>query len=205
MSVNAFRAALVVEGEYIAAWQYQMLERLLASGCVHMVMVVFRQPVALTRLQRLNAALLNALHYVDGKLFKCPVVAQQPTSFLHLLGDVGCFDAGGKRYHTLLEQQTLDVVIDLSTHAPLAELVVVAPYVVWRHFFGQAFECSDRYTGIREYANQQAEILSGLERWRAGQTAPEYIFAATTSTDAASINRGIERTLRKMEVFIPQR
>lgn len=205
MSVNAFRAALVVEGEYIAAWQYQMLERLLASGCVHLVMVVFRQPVALTLLQRLNAALLNALHYVDGKLFKCPVAAQQPTSFLHLLGDVGCCDVGGKRYHTLLEQQTPDVVIDLSTQAPLAELVDVAPYGVWRHFFGQAFAYSDRYTGIHEYANQQAEILSGLERWRAGQTTPEYIFAATTSTDAASINRGIERTLWKMADFIPQR
>ncbi len=205
MSVNTFRAALVVEGEYMAAWQYQMLERLLASGDVCLVMVVFRQSVALTLLQRINAALLNTLHYIDGKLFKCPVAAQQPTSFLNLLGDVNACDAGGKRYHTLLEQQALDVVIDLSAQAPLPELIGAAKYGVWRHFFGQAFERSDRYTGIREYVNQQAEILSGIERWTAGNTAPAYIFAATTSTDGASINRGVERTLWKMVDFLPQR
>ncbi|OQX01863.1 MAG: hypothetical protein BWK73_44650 [Thiothrix lacustris] len=182
-----------------------MLERLLASGQLHLVMVIFRQPIALTLPQRVNAALLSALHYVDGKVFNCLVAAQQPTSFLNLLGDVSLCDAGSKRYHALLEQQALDVVIDLSAQAPLDELVGVAKYGVWRHFFGQAFERSDRYTGIREYANQQAEILSGIERWTVGQTTPEYIFAATTSTDAASINRGVERTLWKMADFLPQR
>ncbi|OQX13066.1 MAG: hypothetical protein BWK73_13330 [Thiothrix lacustris] len=205
MSVNAFRAALVVEGEYMAAWQYQMLERLLALGGVRLVMVVFRQPVAPTLLQRVNAILLNTLHYVDAKLFNCPVAAQHPMSFLNLLGDVNLCDAGGKRYHLLLEQQSLDVVIDLSAQAPLPELVGAAKYGVWRHFFGEAFACSDRYTGIREYAHQQAEILSGIERWTRGNTAPEYIFAATTSTDGASINRGVERTLWKMADFLPQR
>lgn len=205
MFVNAFRAALVVEGEYISAWQYRMLERLQASGNVHIVMVIFRQPVATAWLQRFNASWLSVLHYFDGKLFKCPVTAQRPTSLLALLGDTHLCDVGSRRYQHLLAQQALDVVIDLSAQAPLPDIIAAAKYGVWRHFYGHLGDKTDSYVGIREYAGQQSEMLSGVECWRVGQTIPDYLFLATTSTDMASINRGIEHSLWKMADFIPQR
>lgn len=123
MSVSTFRAALIVDGEYISAWQYWMLERLLASRSVVLVGVIFRQPDAFSCQRKMNTALLKVLQYFDGKLFKCPITARVPTNILPLLGDVTLCDAGSKRYQALLADQGLDVAIDLSGQAPLPELL----------------------------------------------------------------------------------
>ncbi len=205
MSVSTFRAALIVDGEYISAWQYWMLERLLASRSVVLVGVVFRQPDAFSCQRKMNTALLKVLQYFDGKLFKCPITARVPTNILPLLGDVTLCDAGSKRYQALLADQGLDVAIDLSGQAPLPELLSAAKYGIWRYFYGSPACLSDRYANIHEYADRRDEIISGVERCMAGQDSPECIFSATTSTDMASINRGVERTLWKMADFIPQR
>lgn len=205
MSVSTFRTALIVDGEYISAWQHLMLERLLASSDTVLVAVIFRQPVVMALPQRLNRILLKVLHYLDGKLFKCPASAQIPTSFLALLGDITLCDAGSKRYQALLANQVLDVAIDLTGQPPLPEVMVASKYGVWRHFYGKPASALDHYISIHEYANRQDEIISGIERCVVGQDFPECVFYATTSTDSASINRGVERTLWKMADFMPQR
>ena len=119
MSVCTFRAALIVDGEYISAWQYWMLERLLVSRSTVLVGVVFRQPVAVSWSQRVNRALLKVLQYFDGKLFGSPAKAQIPTSILPLLGDITLCDAGSKRYQAWLADEVLDVVIEGRSAAEL--------------------------------------------------------------------------------------
>ncbi|OQX02534.1 MAG: hypothetical protein BWK73_42395 [Thiothrix lacustris] len=205
MSVSPFRISLIVDGEYISAWQYLMLERLLASPHAVLVGVVFRQPVATTLSQRLNAALLQGLHYLDGRLFSCKSTAQTPTSFLPLLGDVGCYAHGSKRYQAFVSTQRVDVALELTGQAVLPDMVASATHGVWRHFYGNPAHWQDDYTNIREYARRQDEIVSGVVRYMAGQAAADCVFYATTSTDKVSINRGVERTLWKMADFIPQR
>ena len=205
MSVCTFRAALIVDGEYISAWQYWMLERLLVSRSTVLVGVVFRQPVAVSWSQRVNRALLKVLQYFDGKLFGSPAKAQIPTIILPLLGDITLCDAGSKRYQAWLAEEVLDVVIDLTGQEPLPELLKAAKHGVWRYFYGKIACLSDRHTNIYEYAQRCDEIVSGVERCLVGQPSPECIFYATTSTDTVSINRGIERTLWKMADFMPQR
>jgi hypothetical protein len=205
MLVSPFRIALIVDGEYISAWQYLMLGRLLASPHATLVGVVFRQPEAVTLLHRLNAAWLKGLHYVDGKLFNCQPTAQVPTSFLPLIGDVGCYTHASPRYQTFIATQTVDVAIDLTAQALLPEMVALATHGVWRHFYGSPAHWCDAYTNMREYARRQDEIVSGVARYVAGQAAADCVFYATTSTDKVSINRGVERTLWKMADFIPQR
>ncbi|EIJ33188.1 glucosamine inositolphosphorylceramide transferase family protein [Thiothrix nivea] len=205
MSTRVFRVGLVVNGEYISAWQRLMLERLLASGSVELVAVIAHRHVALGWVHVVNAMLLGMLHFVDGKLFKAPVSAQQPTSFLDLLGDVVFCTVGSRRYQMLLAESPLDLAIDLSGWEPLPAVMALARYGVWRHFYGALGIHSDRYMGVGAYTSSQAEILSGLERCLPGRAEPEQIFCATTSTDPVSINRGIERSLWKMADFIPQR
>lgn len=205
MSVNTFRAALVVDGEYISAWQYWMLERLLASRSVVLVGVIFRKSVTGSCLRKVNTFVLNSLQYIDGKLFKCPVTARVPSSLLPLLGDVDLCEVGSKRYQALLAGEPLDLAIDLSGQEPLPELMAASKHGVWRYFYGNPACLSDRYANIHEYADRRDEIISGVERCMVGQKIPECIFYATTSTDTVSINRGVERTLWKMADFIPQR
>jgi hypothetical protein len=205
MSVNVLRVALIVDGEYLSAWQHLMLERLQASGNRVLVAVIFREPLALTLQQRINAALFKALRFFDGKLFQCPAMAQTQVSFLGLVGDITLCHVGSKRYQILLENQALDVAIDLSGQEPLPEILEWAKHGVWRHFHGDPAEMCDGGVGIKEYAIRQDEIVSGVECCLSGQAVPERIFYATTSTDPISINRGIESTLWKMTDFIPQR
>lgn len=205
MSANIFRVALIVDGEYISAWQHLMLERMQAAGNVMLVAVIFRPPVNPSPAQRANCFLLSVLHWFDARLFKAPANAQAPTSFLDLVGDVMLCTAGSRRYREWLTEQELDLAIDLTGQEPLAAVMATARYGVWRHFQGSPAALDDSYVGIREYANRHDEIVSGVERCLSGQPSPERIFYATTSTDPVSINRGIERTLWKMADFIPQR
>lgn len=205
MSANVFRVALIVEGEYISAWQHLMLERLQAGGDVVLVAVIFRSPVLLGLPQRFTMALLRLLRFFDSKLFKSPVTAQVPTTLLDLPGDVTYCHAGGKRYHQLLLTQPLDVALDLSGQEPLPDLLRKTRHGIWRHFHGYPPGTRDAYAGVREYARRQDEIISGVECWRSGQQQAECLFYATTSTDPVSLNRGIESTLWKMADFIPQR
>ncbi|MEB4590151.1 hypothetical protein VSS37_04085 [Candidatus Thiothrix sp. Deng01] len=205
MSANLFRIVLIVDGEYISAWQSLMLERLQASGGGVLVAVIFRQPLASGIEKKINFFLFRVLHFLDGKIFKAPVNAQKPVSFLDQLGDVFFCAANSRRYQKLLKEQTLDVAIDLTGQEPLSAVIASVRYGVWRYFHGYPAAMMDCYVGIREYANREDEIISGVERSLPSQSVPERIFYATTSTDMVSINRGIESTLWKMADFIPQR
>lgn len=204
MAANVFRVALIVEGEYLPAWQCLMLQRLQAGGNAVLVAVIFRRPVMAGWWQRFTVAMLRVVTFFDGKLFKSPLTAQMPASLLDLLGDVTLCEAGSKRYQQWLASQPLDLAIDLSGQEPLAELLAQTRFGIWRYFHGHPAEWRDRYVGMREYAGRQDEILSGVTCCRPDQPS-ECLFFATTSTDPASINRGIERTLWKMADFIPQR
>lgn len=205
MSAKLFRVALVLEGEYISSWQHLMLERLLAVGGISLVAVIFRTPQPLSFWQCIGLGLFHGLQKVDALLFKSPASAQAAKSVLGVLGDVTMCEAGGKRFQELLAAGPVDIVVDLSGQEPLPETILWAKQGVWRHFFGRPASLSDKFVGMREYATRQDEIVSGLERIMETRAEPERLFYATTSTDPASINRGIERTLWKMADFIPQR
>ncbi len=205
MSAKLFRIALVLEGEYVSAWQHLMLEHLQAVKGFSLVAVIFRKPQKLSFWQRAGLAWFHILQKLDGVLFKMPLTAQVPVSVLSLFGDISMCDAGSKRYQELFTSGPVDVVIDLSGQEPLAETILWAKHGVWRYFFGRPASLSDHYVGIREYAACKNEIVSGLERIMESGSEPDRLFYATTSTDPGSVNRGIERTLWKMADFIPQR
>ena len=206
MSTNRLRYALVVEGEYISAWQYLMLVRLQGLATVKLVAVLFRQAVAPSMSQRVNWLLLKYLYLIDGTLFQSPVTAPAARNILDLLPpDVVLCNADSPRYQRLLTSELIDVVIDLSRQSPSAELIAWATHGIWRYFYGYPALLGDCYVGMREYIQRQSEIISGVERILPNQATPEIIFYATTSTDQVSVSRSIERTLWKMADFMPQR
>ncbi|MDD5394564.1 MAG: hypothetical protein PHE17_16235 [Thiothrix sp.] len=205
MSVNEFKVALVVDGEYVSAWQHLMLERLLAVTGVSVTALIFRQPEIPSFFQGLSQYLLNGLRWFDARVFQCPVTALRQQSVLDILGDITVCDAGSPRYQQLLMDTSVDVALDLTGQAPLAEMLAWAKYGVWRHFYGNPAVLRDSQVGVREYIGKQPEIVCGLERVVSGSGMPEWLFYATTSTDRLSISRSMERTLWKMADFMPQR
>ena len=205
MSNNKLTIALTVEGEYVSAWQYLMLQRLLAIQNVELLAVIFHAPMDYPLSQKTNWALLKILRLVDGLIFNCPAKAQEAKSFIDLLGDTYLCDMHSKRYMQLITQQTVDLVIDLTGRIFTDELIAWPTYGVWRHFYGNPAMLGDCYVGVREYMARQAEIISGIERLTSNRSEPELLFYATTSTHQASISRNIESTLWKMVDFIPQR
>lgn len=205
MSNNRLTIALVVEGEYVSAWQYLMLERLLKVTGVELKAVIFHPIVHYPLSQKINWTLLKILRLVDGFIFRCPAKAQVAKSFLGLLGDIRLCEMHSKRYQQLLSQQAMDLVIDLTGHSLDSALLTWPRYGVWRHFYGNPAMLGDCYVGVREYIHKQAEIVSGVERLSDAESVPDMLFYATTSTDQTSISRSIERTLWKMVDFIPQR
>lgn len=205
MAADSLRIALVVNDEYVPAWQYLMLERLQANRGVALAAVVFVKSQPLSWRWRINAAFLKSLRWGDGLLFRCANTAQQPRSILPLVGDITLCDAGSQRYRQLLKEQPVDVVLDLGGQASLPALAAWARHGVWRHFYGHPADLHERYTGLREYVAGRDEIVSGIERLTADSVVTEELFCATTSTDPVSISRGIEHTLWKMAEFMPQR
>lgn len=201
----AFRIALRIHDEYISAWQRLMLERLQAYEQFSITTVIVQPVPATPVIQHLNRMLFTAVRKFDGLLFRCPVQAQLEQSALPLLGDVLMCQAGSLRYQQLLQQEPIDVVIDLTGQEVPDELAQWTRHGVWRYVFGNPVILNDQTAALREYAHSADSIFSGLERICAGSKQAEGIFYATTSTNPASVGRGIEHTLWKMVDFIPQR
>lgn len=205
MAVSVSRIVLVLEGEHVPAWQFAMLEHLLAMDSVALVAVLFRPTLPSPLAQRIGIWCLRALQWVDGKLFRAPPTARQAVSILGLLGDVSLCDVGSKRYQALLDGDPVDVVLDLTGQTVLPALLPWARYGVWRHVFGMPARWSDQYAGVREYATRQDETTSALVRVTVLGDASECLYYATSSTDPGSLNRGMERALWKMADVVPQR
>lgn len=207
MSTNVlpFRVAFVVDSEYLAAWQYWMLERLLAIPPVSLVAVIFQQAAPLTWRERVLRALFMMVCHFDSWLFRCPLRARALRSCLPLLGDVTLCDAGSVRYMQLLATQPVDLVIDFTREKPSSEMVAWAKQGVWRYFYNAAGCPAPFVMGLHEYAHRQDEMLAGVECFVAGETKARCLFQANSGVDHISLSRSLERALWKMADFIPQR
>lgn len=205
MSDAPLKIVLVVNGEYVSAWEYLMLQRLLVMPQLELVAVLFH-PVAKGSWQRrFNDWALRGLHWLDSSLFHCISKARNLTSFLPLLGDTPCLTQDSARLQRFIAQQTVDIAVDMTGEAALPQYVAWARYGVWRHVFGYPFRLNGHYVAVQEYLTDQTEIMTGLECILATNVEPVGLFYATTSTDPMSVSRGVERTLWKMAEFVPQR
>lgn len=200
-----FRVALVVESEYLAAWQHLLLTRLLAVEGVTLAAVIVQSTQPKHFMQYVKHYLMQGVHWLDGHLFKMPLRALQAVSWLDLLGDIPIYQVDSPRFQQWVASQRVELVVDLSQHPPLADMMTLSRYGVWRVFHGQATITDARYCGVNEYAQRAPEISAGLLCWRQVNAPAELLFYATTSTDSVSLNRGVERTLWRMADFVPQR
>lgn len=200
-----FRVALVVESEYLAAWQHLLLTRLLAVDGVILAAVVMQPAPPRRFMQRIKHRLLQGLHWLDARLFNTPLRALQAVTWLDLVGDIPIYQVGSPRFSQWLASQHVELVLDLSQHPPSANLLRVSRYGVWRVFHGQAVITDAHYCGMNEYVQRAPEISAGLLCWRQVNAPAELLFYATTSTDSVSLNRGVERTLWKVADFVAQR
>ncbi|MFN3785628.1 MAG: hypothetical protein ACK4RS_02195 [Thiothrix sp.] len=204
--ITPFRVALVVESEYLAAWQHLMLTRLLALDAVTLTAVVVQPARPKRFLQRVKHYLLQGLHWLDAHLFSTPLHALQLVTWLDLVGDIPIYQRDSPRFQQwVVASEHVELVLDLSQYPPSADLLTLSRYGVWRVFHGKAIIMDARYCGVDEYAQCVPEIGSGLLCWRHASASAELLFYATTSTDGVSLNRSIERTLWKMADFVPQR
>jgi hypothetical protein len=204
MPVEPIKIALIAEGEYLPAWQYLMLERLLGMTGITLVAVVLRGEALPGWSSRLTGYLLAALHWLDARLFRHPRQAQQPRSFLDLLGDVTVCMAGSQRYRQLVRASRVDVVVDLTNGDLLPETLAWARQGVWRHFCGKSACHTWQTLAVAEYATRQDEFLSGVERFVGGYVGAECLWQAGSSVDQVSLSRSLEPALWKMADFVPQ-
>lgn len=205
MSDATLKIALVVDNEYLAAWQHLMLQRLLVIPRLELVAVVFHPLEQRGGQRRLNHWVLHGSRLLDSSLFHCLHKARKPTLFLPLLGDTPRFTQGNVQLQHFISRQAVDIVVDMTGEAALPQYVAWARYGVWRHVFGYPFRLHDHYVAVLEYLTDQTEIITGIEGILATDAEPVGLFYATTSTDPMSIGRGVEHTLWKMAEFIPQR
>jgi hypothetical protein len=201
MSDGVFKVALVVDSEYVPAWQRLLLERLSALAGVSVVAAIFRSP--LRDRQGLGQYLLRVLRWLDAWLFQCQIMSRCKVNWLDSVGDICFCEMDGVRCQQLLAETPVDMVLDLTGQTPSASLRAWAKHGVWRHFYGNPAGYRDDEVGVREYLGKHAVVVSGLERCLGSEEKPECIFYTTTSTNPVSINRSMEHTLWKMADFVP--
>lgn len=204
MSAKPIKIALIVEGEYLPAWQYLMLERLLAIPEVSLVTLVFYPALPQRWSLRFDRMLVEVLKWLDALLFRDPLDAQRFRTVLDLLDDVTVCMAGGRRYWEQVRGAQVDVVLDLTAGTLLPETLAWAKRGVWRYFYGKPGCHAWQGLGIAEYASAQDEFLSGIECFVAGYSGSECLYQAGNSVDQASLSRTVEPALWKMADFVPR-
>lgn len=202
MQAFPFQLAIILENEYVPAWQYRLLQQLLPLVQGNCAVVLC--PPAANATSPLMAGVLAGLRKLDAKLFAAPLTALKRVSALPLLGDVPILRCGSKRFRQWLASDALDLVVDLGRGRVDQGLLAHSRYGVWQYFFGDVSTHHDAEVGVWEYREGKAEILAGLLCRRAGENVPQLLWYATTSTDQGSLNRGGERTLWKMAEAVPQ-
>ena len=205
MSDTPLKIAIVVNDEYLTAWEYLMLQRLLAVPKLELIAVVLYPKAQVRWRWWVSHWVLSGLRWVDSSLFQGTGEARKLVSFLSLSGQAPFFTHDGAKLRRFIAQQTVDIVVDTTGNTVLPQCVAWARYGVWRHVFGYPFRLRDDYIAIQESLAHQTEITTGIECIIATEAEPIGLFYATTSTDPMSVGRGVERTLWKMAEFIPQR
>lgn len=207
MAEQRLRVALVLEGSSVPAWQYLLLERILALHHVQLALVL-RLPAPLAPWQeRLLAVGLNALHAVDANVHRHQWQANRPCPVAGLLAGVRVLALDAPEAAAQFADGLIHAVIDLGTRAAdLPPYVSLLPeYGCWRHVYGDGLESSAaayHWAGAQEYADGRGASLSGVvagSRWYAE---PQCLLLSGSATHAC-LSESHDAMLWKMSAFVP--